>query len=435
MSEELKVSVMLAAQGAEYVHGEMLRHFFDDPRFRVTTNAYSWEDLVKNLEALQPALVVVNAAVARTGEALVDLLSGMQRWRGVAIVLLPPEFGHAAGMLMRVATVRQTFSLPPNWKEVVEAGFSAAISEQARAVAATPLRQAYGPMPGFGGDNGPLRSGSIVTGTRVVAFLSARGGVGRSTVAECLGYELAIRHNVQTILLACDLPPATVLRMKDLRYVPNAMEFFRRPGDGFNAAIQKYERLDIITAPVNSVEYARAVEPVEGLGSPLRNLFMATWTRNYAAVLLDLPAGEQPWTLEGITAANTAVIVARPCITDIAGVVHTLRLLTERMSEKHRIPRDAIYLVLNQVHDHTPLTPRGFMDALTAEFKDWTPQVAAVLPRLDELPILQERMMPPTASLDELSQGIRGLIQHLYPSMRLEPGKASPKKTVFNFFR
>lgn len=428
MSEELKVSVMLAAQGAEYVHDEMLRHFFDDARFRVSTNAYSWEDLVKNLDALQPALLVVNAAIARTGEALVDLLSGMQRWRGVAIVLLPAEFSHAAGMLMRVATVRQTFSLPPNWKEVVEAGYAAAISEQARAVATTPLRQAYGEPLG-------LRSGSVVTGTRVVAFLSARGGVGRSTVAECLGYELAIRHNVQTILLACDLPPATVLRMKELRYVPNAMEFFRRPGDGFNAAIQKYERLDIITAPVNSIEYARAVEPVDGKASPLHNLLMATWTRNYAAVLLDLPAGEQPWTMEGITAANTAVIVARPCITDIAGVVHTLRLLTERMSEKHRIPRDAIYLVLNQVHDHTPLTPRGFMDALSAEFKDWTPQVAAVLPRLDELPILQERMMPPTASLDDFSQGIRGLIQHLYPSMRLDTGKPAPKKTVFNFFR
>jgi MinD-like ATPase involved in chromosome partitioning or flagellar assembly len=435
MSEEIKVSVMLAAQGAEYVHGEMLRHFFDDTRFRVTTNAYNWEDLVKNLEALQPALLVVNAAIARTGEALVDLLAGMQRWRGVAIVLLPPEFGHAAGMLMRVSSVRQTFSLPPNWKEVVEAGYAAAISEQARAVAATPLRQAYGGMPGFGGDSSVLRSGSVVTGTRVVAFLSARGGVGRSTVAECLGYELAVRHNVQTILLACDLPPATVLRMQGLRYVPNAMEFFRRPGDGFNAAIQKYERLDIITAPVNSIEYARAVEPVEGQGSPLRNLFMATWTRNYAAVLLDLPAGEQPWTLEGITAANTAVIVARPSIADIAGVVHTLRLLTERMSEKHRIPREAIYLVLNQVHDHTPLTPRGFMDALTSEFKDWTPQVAAVLPRLDELPILQERMMPPTASLDEFSQGIRGLVQHLYPSMRLDTGASARKKTVFNFFR
>jgi cellulose biosynthesis protein BcsQ len=435
MSEELKVSVMLAAQGSEYVHGEMLRHFFDDPRFRVTINAYSWEDLTKNLEALQPALLVVNAAIARTGEALVDLLAGMQRWRGVAIVLLPPEFGHAAGMLMRVATVRQTFSLPPNWKEVVEAGYAAAISEQARAVAATPLRQAYGGMAGFGGDNSQLRTGSVVTGTRVVAFLSARGGVGRSTIAESLGYELSMRHNVKTILLACDLPPATVLRMPELRYVPNAMEFFRRPGDGFNAAIQKYERLDIITAPVNSIEYARAVESVDGQGSPLRNLFMATWTRNYAAVLLDLPAGEMPWTMEGITAANTAVIVARPCLADMAGVVHTLRLLTERMNEKHRIPREAIYIVLNQVHDHTPLTPRGFMDALSAEFKDWTPQVAAVLPRLDELPILQERMMPPTASLDEFSQGIRGLIQHLYPSMRLDTGKAAPKKTVFNFFR
>jgi MinD-like ATPase involved in chromosome partitioning or flagellar assembly len=434
MSEELKVSVMLAAQGSEYVHGEMLRLFFDDPRFRVTTNAYSWEDLVKNLDALQPALLVVNASIARTGEALVDLLAGMQRWRGVAIVLLPSEFNHAAGMLMKVATVRQTFSLPPNWKEVVEAGYAAAISEQARAVASTPLRQAYGQFDPQGYSGG-VRGGSVVTGTRVVAFLSARGGVGRSTIAECLGYELAVRHNVQTVLLACDLPPTVVLRTKDFRYVPNAMEFFRRPGDGFNAAIQKHERLDVITAPVNSIEYARAVQPVEGQGSPLHNLLMATWTRNYAAVLLDLPAGEQPWTMEGITAANTAVIVARPCITDIAGVVHTLRLLTERMSEKHRIPREAIYLVLNQVHEHTPLTPRGFLDALSNEFKDWTPPVAAVLPRLDDLPILQERMMPPTASLDEFSQGIRGLIQHLYPSMRMDSGVPARKKTVFNFFR
>ncbi len=53
--------------------------------------------------------------------------------------------------------------------------------------------------------------------------------------------------------------------------------------------------------------------------------------------------------MQGIAAANTAVIVARCTLADMTATRHTLVLLLERLIGEHRIPREAIYLVLNQV--------------------------------------------------------------------------------------
>ena len=68
----------------------------------------------------------------------------------------------------------------------------------------------------------------------------------------------------------------------------------------------------------------------------------------------------QPWSLQGITAANTAVIVARCTMADMAATRHTLILLLERLVGEHRIPREAIYLVLNQVRTKPPSHPASF---------------------------------------------------------------------------
>ena len=119
--------------------------------------------------------------------------------------------------------------------------------------------------------------------------------------------------NVRSLLMSFDLPPAAVPHFK-LRYVPNAMEYFARPGDGFGASIQTREGMDLILAPENSVDYQKAAEystAHKAEPDSIYSLVMASWTRNYAAVLLDLPAGEQPWSMQGIAAANTAVIVTR----------------------------------------------------------------------------------------------------------------------------
>ena len=126
--------------------------------------------------------------------------------------------------------------------------------------------------------------------------------------------------NTYTLLMSFDLPPTVVSHLR-LHYAPNAMEYFARPGDGFAASIQSREGLEVILAPENSVDYQKAAEysaTHKNEADSIYSLVMTSWMRNYAAVLLDLPAGETPWSLQGITAANTAVIVARCTMADMS---------------------------------------------------------------------------------------------------------------------
>jgi Flp pilus assembly CpaE family ATPase len=242
------------------------------------------------------------------------------------------------------------------------------------------------------------------------------GGTGRSTIAESLAYELCVRMNVRSMLMSFDLPPAVAPHWK-LRYMPNAMEFFSRPGDGFAAAIQSREGLDVVLAPENSIDYLKAAEFSSGHKSEPQSIYslvMASWTRDYAAVLLDLPAGEQPWSLQGITAANTAVIVTRCTLADMTATRHTLILLLERLVGEHRIPREAIYLVLNQVNDKAPISPRGFHDELVASY-GWAPPVAAVIPYSPAISQAQDEQIPAVTRVEPLARGIRTLADALFP--------------------
>ena len=52
----------------------------------------------------------------------------------------------------------------------------------------------------------------------------------------------------------------------------------------------------------------------------------------------------------------------------MAAARHTLILLLERLVGEHRIPREAIYLVLNQVTDRSPISLRGFHDELVSSY-------------------------------------------------------------------
>ncbi len=235
-------------------------------------------------------------------------------------------------------------------------------------------------------------------------------------MAESLAYELNVRMNVRSLLMSFDLPPSAVPHLK-MRYVPNAMEYFARPGDGFGASIQTREGLDVLLSPENSVDYQKAAEystPTRLKPDSIYSLVMASWTRNYAAVLLDLPAGEQPWSLQGIAAANTAVIVSRCTLADMAAARHTLILLLERLVGEHRIPREAIYLVLNQVTERSPISLRGFHDELVGSY-GWAPPVAAVIPYNPAISQAQDEQIPAVTRVEDLAKGVRSLADFLFP--------------------
>lgn len=400
-----KVSVMLAGPGHETVFYQMQPPFLSDSRFVISAHATQWTTFEQSLTQMRPDLVVVQVEIAPGPEALVQVLAHIQVWHGVAILVLPQSIRDVRGIFERAAVVRGVYIAPVNWGEIAQSGYAAVMTERARAAATAPLQQAY-----------LSRSSSAIVGTRVVAFISATGGTGRSTLAESLAYELNVRMNVRSLLMSFDLPPSVVPHWK-LRYVPNAMEYFARPGDGFAASLQTREGLDVLLSPENSVDYQKAAEyssAHKAEPDSIYSLVMAAWTRNYAAVLLDLPTGEQPWSLQGIAAANTAVIVSRCTLADMAAARHTLILLLERLVGEHRIPREAIYLVLNQVNDRSPISLRGFHDELVSSY-GWAPPVAAVIPYNPAISQAQDEQIPAITRVEDLAKGVRSLADFLFP--------------------
>jgi cellulose biosynthesis protein BcsQ len=398
LNQEQKVLTMLAGAGAEVV-------FYQ--RFSVASITTGWADFEKNLNELKPHLLIVQADVAPHPDQLVAALARLQMWNGVALVVMQSAHREFRGVLEKVATCRGVFVLPLNWGELVQAGYAAVATERARGMAQAPLQSAIG-----------FRAATSVTGTRVVAFLSGTGGAGRSTLAENIAYELAVRMNVRSLLMSFDLPAAAAMHF-NLRFTPNAGEFFARPGDGFGSAIQMKEKLDVIVAPENSVEYARAAEQSgrsKAEGNSIYSLVMASWTRSYAAVLLDLPGGEGTWTMHPLLAANTAVIVARPTLADLAATRHLLVLLLERMRNEHRIPQESIYMVLNQVNERSSITPRGFYEELAQSY-GWAPPVLAVIPYDSGIQKAQDEQMPPVAKVDSFGKGVRSVINGLFPGL------------------
>jgi cellulose biosynthesis protein BcsQ len=379
--------------------------FTSDARLVISTNAIQWGSFEQNLTQMRPELLVIQVEIAPGPEALLQVLSQIQVWHGVAILILSAALRDLRSILEKSSVVRGIYIAPVNWGEVAQSGYVAVINERARAAATAPLQQAY-----------LARTSSAIVGTRVVAFISASGGTGRSTVAESLAYELKVRMNLSALLMSFDLPAAAVSHLR-LRYVPNSMEYFARPGDGFLASIQTREGLDILISPENSVDYQRAAgysSAHKAEPDSIYSLIMASWTRNYAAVLLDLPAGEQPWSLQGIAAANTAVIVSRCTMADIAAVRHTLVLLLERLVGEHRIPREAIYLVLNQVSDRSPISVSGFHAELVDSY-GWAPPVAAVIPYIPAISHSQDEQIPAVTRVEDLAKGVRNLADALFP--------------------
>ena len=407
MQSEAKVLTMLAGTGTEVVYYQMMGAFQGDSRFTVSSIVTGWGDFEKNLEQLKPNLLIVQGDIAPTPDGLIGALARMQIWNGVAIVVLQQAHSEFRGAFEQAAVVRGVFVLPVNWGELAQAGYAAVATERARGAAQGSLQSALG-----------FRAATAVTGTRVVAFLSGTGGAGRSTLAENIAYELAVNMKVRSLLMSFDLPAAAAMHL-NLHYNPDAGEYFARPGDGFASCIHNKEELEVIMAPENSVEYARAAESSaagKSEANSLYSLVMASWMRNYAAVLLDLPQGEGIWTLHPLLAANTAVIVARPTLADLAATKHLLVLLTDRMRNEHRIPQESIFLVLNQVSDYSRMTANGFYQGLAQSY-GWAPPVLAVIPFDREVPNTQDDRKPVVGRVDSFSKGVRTVINGLFPGV------------------
>jgi Flp pilus assembly CpaE family ATPase len=144
----------------------------------------------------------------------------------------------------------------------------------------------------------------------------------------------------------------------------------------------------------------------------------------YAAIVMDVPASEDLWMGHSIVFANTALIVARPTLADLAATRHTLNLLLSGMRSEKRLAKESIYLVLNQFTDRSGFTPRSFQDEL-ASTVGWAPPIAAVLPYEPGVAQAQDNGIPPVTRIDTFGSGIRSIVETLFPAM--SSSMAAPK--------
>lgn len=177
---------------------------------------------------------------------------------------------------------------------------------------------------------------------RVVAFVSARGGAGSSTLAHNVGWCIAERLKVHTTIVDFDLPFGTL-----------ALDFNEEPTQGVADALAAPERLDdvlldrvlvkvsdhlaLFTAPT-MLERGYDAEPAayESVLDSVRQMS--------PCVIVDLPHVWSPWVRQTLLSADDIVIVAAPCLGSLRNGKAFLDVL------KQNRPNDALpRLVLNQV--------------------------------------------------------------------------------------
>jgi cellulose biosynthesis protein BcsQ len=377
----------------------------NDDQMALALMQSNWDLLMKSLEEGEPDLLIIYADVAPGVDALVNALAKLKH--AVAILLLPTGWGDLQGVVEKVDTVRGVYIQPASPAEVLKRGISAVQTERAKRQTISPLEEVFsraGRSPG-------------VVGTRVIALVSAQGGVGKSTLAEGLGFELAARRNIHSLLCSFDLPASAILRL-GLRSQPSAQEFFTQPGPlGFKAAIQTTkDGLDVVVAPNTSYAYANAAGIVSDDLRSIRSLVVASYGNNYGAILLDLPSGEGTWTLQPLLVANLVLIVSRPTLDGIRATAHVARLLTENLQSNHRIPKESIFVVLNQRTKNSTFTASSFHQKGANEY-GWFPPV---LTTIDYDPVIaqaQDAARPAVNVSDDFGKQIAGLADTFYGNL------------------
>jgi Flp pilus assembly CpaE family ATPase len=415
-----KVTVMLAGAGHEAVYYQMQPAFLEDQRFMISGHAAQWSMFETNLNNLHPDLVIVQADIAPDPDSLIRLLQRVSAWNGVVLVVLSLTQKDFQGTFANLDTVRGVFVAPVNWTEIAEAGYGAAMTARVRLSQAAPIQQN---VSGFS----PNGSSAYITGTKRIAVLSHAGGAGCSTIAENLAYELSVRLSVKTLLVSMGLPPAAAPHLR-LRYLPNLTDYFDRPGrTSFQATIQRKENLEVLLAPESSAEYVRILESTNaGIGAgSINGMLSDSEDGRYAAIVMDVPTTENLWMIHSILFANSALIVARPTLADLAAIRHTLTLLFSGLKSEKRPAKESIYLVLNQFSEQIGFTPRSFQEQLSKAL-GWSPPIGGIIPFDPTVPQNQDNGILPVTHGDEFARGIRAIINTLFPSvdsMIRQPGE------------
>lgn len=344
-----------------------------DARFHLLASATSVEDARAKL-ALEPEALLVEGTVFPGPESFVQTFATINAG---LIVLLPQNVASAVIDSVRsVHCVVEVCQGEVNLAELCGRLYETVLlRRQARQSESgtQSLYSGYSSLP-------PASS----TGWRSVAVWSPQGGVGKSTLSVALACEAASRR-LPTLLVGLGAPDPVPLTLS-IKPEPNVASWRLTPtADNLRKSVQRLDALDVLAGfrdPLQLASYKN--EALEGVGS-LPALAGAAAYAGYAVVIFDVSS--QELAAAALSAANTAVLVTQATLPGVLNIAEAVHLLNDQMAGRHRIPKEAVHLVVNKVRNST-LTPqevvklggtvRSDFPALTAYLPD-DPQIEEAL--------------------------------------------------------
>lgn len=411
--EEKPLSVLLAAPRLDEILQRMYPPLAGDPaKFNVIAISTELADLKDKLSTFRPEIALIQAHIAPKPEMLVDVLRG---YPGIAVIVLPPEWVQAEGLLRNLACVRDVLAgQVVNYPEVAQRLWQLGVSERA-------LKAQTIPVPAIAT---PYVS-AIPQGLKIFAFRSRKGGVGKTTLALNFAAELA-RRGIATLLMGFDVPD-DIGAFLGLPPQPNQLSFFTNPTPaGLRAGIQKKDALDILLSVNDEIaaeEIARRDPQEKG---SIRSLIMTAAISGWAAIVLDLPPGDSEWSLQPLLAANTIFLVAQPTIADLNKLLKEWQLLTQKLANIYAVPSHNVYILLNFLQKEDNISPDGFISALREICGSNVPPIIGTFRYEPMVRVAANTGRLAIYECDGFAKSVRSLVDMFYKGV--SPGASNGKK-------
>mgnify|MGYP001120896213 CR=1 FL=1 len=406
------IQVLLSAPGQQALNA-IYSQFISDRRLLVVALATTPQMLEMSLLQTPPEVAVVDAEllVDQGERGIVEFLSS-RLGQAVAIVLLPRQLERLAGPISHLDRVREVMVKPVSVAQVIDRCYQVGLSERV-------AREAMAPATAYTASALAQTTGAAraiaMAGTRVFAIGGGKGGPGKTTVAVNLAYRLT-QVGIRTLLMGFDVPDAVGVQL-GLPMAPNSLNWFRRPSrEGFAASLQHKDGLDVCLSPNDKVEAARiATRGFDQEGSIARLVEAARDHHPpYAAIVMDLPPTESEWSVQPLLRANTVILVCEPDLGSAVNLVFTIRLLTGVFDDKHKVPRDAIFAVMNRVTPQDVITPDRMQSAVKEQLDGWAPPFIAVIPADPGVRACQVDFVVPVTRRQEFAAGIDQIVDFFY---------------------
>ncbi|MCB1418132.1 MAG: CpaE family protein [Notoacmeibacter sp.] len=194
---------------------------------------------------------------------------------------------------------------------------------------------------------------------KTVAFVSAKGGVGSSTIAHNISWAVSTLFQTEVVVADMDLPFGTA-----------NINFDQDPAQGIAEAVFSPERVDEVyldrllakcSEHLSLLAAPSTLDRVYDFDADAFNSVIETMQRSAPFIVLDVPHVWNAWTRDTLAQADEIVIVATPDLSNLRNTKNIIDTL-KRLRPNDRPP----HLVLNQVGmpKRPEIDPADFADPL-----------------------------------------------------------------------